>query len=101
MIKSKSIVLHQYDILFCVVACVDVIEGRINSLQKAQVGVAVISKMNSPHGLSVDAASEMFAVEIHNGWKVGDAASQNGVLLFLSIQDRAVFISVVWLKYNT
>ena len=43
---------------------------------------------------SKEAAAESFARAVHDAWGVGDAEKQNGVLLFLSIEDRVVFVSV-------
>jgi hypothetical protein len=34
--------------------------------------------------------AEAFATKLHNQWGVGDAACNNGVLLFLAVQDRQV-----------
>ncbi|RYH22437.1 TPM domain-containing protein [archaeon] len=73
----------------------NLIEGYINKISQAQVAIAVMDKM-SMRGLSttdIDTASERFARGLHDKWGVGDAEKQNGILLFFSISDRAVYIS--------
>jgi hypothetical protein len=70
----------------------DVLEGFINAVTRAQIGVAVIERMASSNK-DIDREAERYATSLHNTWGVGDAAKQNGVLIFLSIQDRAVYIS--------
>ncbi len=42
----------------------------------------------------LEAATEAFAQRMHNTWGVGDATTQKGVLLFLSVVDRQIYISV-------
>jgi uncharacterized membrane protein YgcG len=73
----------------------DVIEGYINAITGAQLAVVVIDEMsyNFKGSEDIEVASERFARTLHNTWGVGDKATDNGILLFLSIKDRAVFIS--------
>ena len=73
----------------------DVVEGYINAISRAEVAVAIINSMSSAFiGVDdVDTATQRFAMQLHNMWGVGDASSQNGILVFLSIGDRSIFIS--------
>ena len=70
----------------------DLVEGRINSLKKGEIGVAVIRKIE-PSPNDVDQQAKTFAQHIHNTWGVGDADSNDGAVLFLSLEDRVVYIS--------
>jgi uncharacterized membrane protein YgcG len=73
----------------------DEIEGYINKITTAQLAVAVINKM-SLSGLSTtdkSVASEKFARGLHDKWGVGSAEKNDGILIFLSISDRLVYIS--------
>jgi len=65
-----------------------------------QMGVALVQKMDLvPFGDIGDVeerAAEVFARYVHDQWGVGmetDSCGGAGILLFLSIQDRAVYIS--------
>jgi hypothetical protein len=73
----------------------NVIEGFINSITEAQVGVTVISKMapSFAYNLSPMKAGEKFARQVHTAWGVGDKTSNNGVFVFLSVEDRVAYIS--------
>ena len=73
----------------------NVIEGYVNAINNAQVAVAVIDEMSSKFAGKDDspAASERFARELHDTWGVGDKTRQDGILVFLSINDRVVYIS--------
>eukprot|EP01039_Chlorochromonas_danica_P002056 gene2056-2243_t len=71
------------------------IEGYINQITTAQLAVAIIDKMNTK-GLATSEpklASERFARGLHNRWGVGKEDKNDGILIFLSIQDRLVYIS--------
>lgn len=72
----------------------DVIEGRVMDVEGAEFGVAIISQMIPPEGVTdIDESSKLFATRLHNSWGVGDQEKQNGVLIFISVKDRAVFLS--------
>jgi len=73
----------------------DVVEGYINAITKAEVAVAIVNSMSSAFvGVDdLDTATRRFAMQLHNTWGVGDASIQNGILVFLSIGDRTIFIS--------
>eukprot|EP01038_Epipyxis_sp_PR26KG_P009463 gene9463-12749_t len=74
----------------------DIIEGYINGITKAQIAVAIIGEMESFGEFKTynkELAADKFAHNLHNRWGVGSAEMQNGVLIFLSIQDRAIYIS--------
>ncbi|CAB9526200.1 Zinc finger, C3HC4 type (RING finger) [Seminavis robusta] len=67
-----------------------------------QMGVALVQKMDlapfgPPQGSDrEDKAAETFARYVHDDWGVGietDSCGGAGILLFLSIQDRAIYIS--------
>jgi uncharacterized membrane protein YgcG len=69
----------------------DAIEGRINLQFKdglAEVAVLVVKK------ISMWSNSESFARTVHDTWGVGDKKTNNGILLFLSIDDRDIYISI-------
>jgi uncharacterized membrane protein YgcG len=57
-----------------------------------QVAVAVLQKMADDRR-SLDARAKNFATKLHDGWGVGDAECQNGVLLLVAIDDRRMYIS--------
>lgn len=61
----------------------------------AQVAVAIIDVMSSDFMRlrSKEARAAAFAKQLHDKWGVGHAECNNGVVLFLSIKDRQVFIS--------
>lgn len=72
----------------------DEIEGHINFIKSGQVAVAVVNRMDlSEFGTNVDKASELFCRSLHNSWGVGSKEKNDGVVVFLSIEDRAVYIS--------
>ena len=73
----------------------DVIEGFINAAVGVQISVVVIDEMRTNYIGSDDimVASERFARTLHDAWGVGDKATNNGVLIFLSVNDRSVYIS--------
>ena len=67
-----------------------------DAITSAQVGIAVIKKMNMKQYRSknVDIAAQSFAVDLHDKWGVGGVdGKENGILVFLSIEDRVVYIS--------
>lgn len=73
----------------------DVTEGFMNDIKAAQLAVLVVKKID-PSYIGFDevaTAAEKFAKYIHNAWGVGDKASNNGVMIFLSVDDRRVHIS--------
>lgn len=57
-----------------------------------QVAVALMQKMQNP-GSDASASAERFAKALHDAWGVGHQACNNGVLLFLAVQDRQIYIS--------
>lgn len=71
----------------------DVIESRINEAAGVEYGVALVSRMETNSYESVDGAAKTYATTLHNRWGVGSEALQNGILIFVSIDDRAVYIS--------
>lgn len=77
------------------------VEGRINLfLEKhkglAEFGVCLVRKMSN-HYISgangIDEAAKRFGETVHDKWGIGDPIEHNGVLLFLAIEDRIVYIS--------
>lgn len=74
----------------------DEIEGYINTIKVVEIGVLIIPKMaDMGYGPSNNALSkaEIFATTVHNKWGVGNYISQNGVLIFVSTDDRVTYIS--------
>lgn len=85
----------------------DMLEGHVNRVHSqltgdlgeakgVEIGVCLITEM-SRHYISgaggVEKAGEYFATSLHNKWGVGNAGHNGGVLVFLSLNDRTVFIS--------
>jgi hypothetical protein len=71
----------------------DILEGKINEFENIQLAIAIIKNMEVTSEDLIDDTSREYAVHLHNTWGVGDAQKQNGILLFLSIKDRVVYIS--------
>jgi len=77
----------------------DVIEGLINgmtSAQVAQVAVAIVPSVYRTHGHDedeVDKDTESYARRLHDAWGVGDKTKNDGVLIFVSVATRSLFIS--------
>ena len=76
----------------------NVIEGYINSINNnVEIGIGIVSKMNDNYiktfNNDIDIAAKNFAKSLHDTWKVGNIQSNNGIIIFLSISDRVVFIS--------
>lgn len=94
----------------------NLLEGEINNLKNIELSIVIISKMISSSSSSdtsnsnsnsissysnsekvndqaiINLAKE-YAVFLHNKWGIGDKEKQNGILIFLSILDRVVYIS--------
>lgn len=58
-----------------------------------QIGVAVLKKMRTIPGESVEETAEKFTKHLHDSWGVGHAGCDDGAMLLLSILDRQVYIS--------
>jgi uncharacterized membrane protein YgcG len=78
----------------------DVIEGIMNEIASKKHGEAaacIIYKMApsfiSQSGGTIEKAGDAFAHQVFDNWGVGDKDKQDGVLLFVSIMDRMVYIS--------
>jgi uncharacterized protein len=73
----------------------DTIEGFMNDIKTAQVGMTVINKMAKSfvRSDSLMKAGEKFARQVHDTWGVGEKATNNGVLIFISLEDHVVYIS--------
>lgn len=73
------------------------VDALINSIEEAEVAVAIIGKMSPAfvqgYNGDIDVACENFARKLHDLWGVGDTVKEHGLLLFLSIEDRAMYIS--------
>jgi uncharacterized membrane protein YgcG len=67
------------------------------NLAACQIAVAVISRMNKQFvtnaGGREDAAAT-FAKKVHDLWGVGTAEKNDGVLIFIAVEDRVLYISV-------
>lgn len=73
----------------------NVIEGYLNNF-KTETGVVIINKMDDNFIAAANSKNEAagtFAVELHNRWGVGDKAKEDGLLIFISTEDRVVFFS--------
>lgn len=73
----------------------DVIEGLMNNISAdvAEYGVAIISQMNVGMFSSVEESAKTYATTLHDEWGVGDKELQNGILIFVSVDDRITYIS--------
>lgn len=75
-----------------------------------EVGIALVRKMDTTRYLRdqsnvkdvdededeesvIDIAAQKFAIETHNYWGIGHAECHTGLLLFISVDDRAIYIS--------
>ena len=58
-----------------------------------QIGIAILKRMRHISGESLEETAENFARHLHDSWGVGHAECNDGVLLFLSILDRQIFVS--------
>lgn len=74
----------------------NVIEGYINAYE-SQMAVVVINKMNDDFVASCggdnESAARAFAIDLHNTWGVGNRQTNDGILFFISVQDRVIFVS--------
>lgn len=73
----------------------DILEGLINRI-KNEVAVVIIRQIDHDYLLGAchkSIAAKSFAVHLHNLWGVGNPAQNDGVLVFLSINDRLVHFS--------
>lgn len=74
----------------------DTLEGYIKRSDH-ETAVIIIAKMARAHcadSLTAADAAERFAIAIHDKWGVGGADSNDGVVLFLSVHDRVIHVSV-------
>jgi len=73
----------------------DVIEGLINGVDPeiAEYAVAIIPKMKIGMFSTVDESAKTYAMTLQDEWGVGSKEHQNGILVFISVDDRVTFIS--------
>ena len=74
----------------------NLVEGRLGEIEHAEVAALIVLRMdtNFVAQRSKEAAAENFARAVHDAWGVGDAEKQNGVLVFLSVEDGLVALSI-------
>jgi len=76
----------------------DILEGSLNSLAHlGQGAVAVVDKLSRTAALqneTVASATEAVAKATYTAWGVGRGADDKGFLVFLSLGDRTVYISI-------
>lgn len=67
----------------------------ISPCGKYQMGIALCDSMDL-HQMGVDAtkAVEEFAQDLHNTWEIGNIECNDGILFFLSKDDRKMYISL-------
>ena len=72
------------------------IEEYINSIKSCELAVVVIRKMSDTFvgSQTVTSAAKKFATYLHDLWGVGKKDINNGVLIFLSIENSSIYISV-------
>lgn len=71
------------------------IDEEISKVEDLQVRVLIINKMRNPMN-PIEKASKVFAKSIHDKWVLGVGRGNglnNGILIFLSIHDRQIYIS--------
>lgn len=61
-----------------------------NNLLGMQVAVALVQSMKLQNGRSEAEQAEHFAKSLHKSWGVGDKSCDNGLVFFLSKDDRQV-----------
>ena len=68
------------------------VEARLGEVEQAEVAALIVRRMDAQFvsQRSREAAAESFARAVHDAWGVGDAAKQNGVLVFLSVEDEII-----------
>lgn len=66
-----------------------------------QLGFALMRKMVLAPGQDSGVAAEQFAQALHSKWGVGRAECQNGVLVFLAVDDRCVEHSLGFVQFQT
>ena len=76
----------------------DIIEGSLNSLAHlGQGAIAVVDKLNQTEALqneTIASATEIVAKATYTAWGIGRGADDRGFLVFLSLGDRTVYISI-------
>jgi uncharacterized membrane protein YgcG len=73
----------------------DSIDRRAGSMWDVEFAVVVIPSMvKSSWFSSTQSEAEFYANSLIQLWGVGDSALQNGALIFLSVYDRVIFISL-------
>ena len=74
----------------------DVLEGYLNDYKGHGV-VLIIDKMSNhfikAYNHDIDVATKSYATSVHDLWGIGDKNRNDGILIFLSTDDRAIFIS--------
>jgi uncharacterized membrane protein YgcG len=75
-----------------------IIDDKINSLIQVELAVVIIHRMSTTdrllrHSKSKEQQAEKFARNLHDKWGIGNEETLKGILLFLSISDRVVYIS--------
>ena len=59
-----------------------------------QIGTAWIRQMELNSGETKENAARRYAITLHNRWGIGDRDCNNGIMIFVSIDDRQMYISV-------
>jgi len=74
----------------CLVKC-----NNSDENENVQMSIVIVSKFDKRKFLTKDETAEIFATTLHNRWGVGNVicGKSTGVLLFVSVLDRAMFIS--------
>ena len=89
---SKSVICDIHELLS--VDDKNVLEGVMNEIKDIEIAVAIISETNTNLFESNESVAHKYATALHNAWGVGDKDLNNGVLIFVAIDDRTMFISV-------
>jgi len=71
------------------------IQGYINDIISAEIGVLAIKKMDITyfHGIDEVQAAGQFARHARYSWSIGSKEKDDGILVFISTDDRVAFLS--------
>ena len=90
--------LHNFSIIFDIRShYLYVYVGYMNSVSEyGQLALLIIDSMDRLYvnNRPKEKASEQFTESVHDTWGIGDKVKNDGALLFLSIDDRMIYISI-------
>ena len=94
--STKSTICDPFSYLYTNAA--ESIQKSIDKEVSAEIAVLIIKKMHPSlfGGIfsSIDQAAQKFARDVHDSWGIGNKETNNGILIFLSIEDRKIYIYI-------